>query len=102
MVEVTPLVPTRESNVVTLTIDPIVAVLEPPRGVNPTSSERVSENKDQSEDSSTEPMTELFPQTVDSFESIVASTKGRKSRKKSDKTLEARSAIETSGDTSEK
>ena len=102
IVAVTPCVSSRESNVAALTTDSRDGGAEPARGVNPTPSEGVGEKIYQPENSSTEPMTELFPQTLDGLEPIVASKKGKKSRKKSDKTPEVRSAVETSDDTSDK
>lgn len=78
-------VPMGESSVETLTTDAIIGPVDPARGVNPNSSVGMSEKIYQPENSSTEPMTELFPQTVKGLEPVVASTKGKKSRKKSDK-----------------
>ena len=101
VVAVTPPVQMDESNGSASTTDSIIGAADLARDVSPTPSEEVSEKISQPENSGTEPMTELFPQTVDGPELTVASAKGKKSRKKSDKTLEVRSAVETSDDTSD-
>lgn len=102
VVAVTPPEPMGESNVAALTTDSIIGAAELTRGVSPTPSEEASEKISQPENSGTEPMTGLFPQTVEGLEPTVTSAKGKKSKKKSDKILEVRSAVETSDDTSDK
>lgn len=91
-----------DSSVGELPTVPLVGVDEPQGGAPSAPSDGVDEKLFQLGNSSTQPPAELFPQTVDGLEPIAAPAKGKKNRKKSDKTPEVRSAVETSDDTSDK
>jgi hypothetical protein len=95
-------IPLGDSSVGELPTVPLVGVDEPQGGATSAPSDGVDEKLVQLENSSTQPPAELFPQTVDGLKPIATPVKGKKNRKKSDKTPEVRSAIETSDDTSDK
>lgn len=95
-------VPPGDSSVAGLPTASLVGVAEPQGGATSGPSDGVDEKLILSENSSTQPPSELFPQTMDGLDANAGPTKGKKNRKKSDKTPEARSAVETSGDTSDK
>jgi hypothetical protein len=95
-------VPPDDSSVAGLPTVSLFGLAEPQGGATSAPSDGVGEKSIQPETSSTQPLAELFPQPMDVHEPIAASTKGKKNQKKSDKTPEARSAVETSDDTSDK
>jgi hypothetical protein len=95
-------VPPGDSSVAGLPTVLLFGVAEPQEGVNSAPSAGIGEELIQPERSSTQPLAELFPQTTDGLDPIAASTKSKKKRKKSDKSPEVRSAVETSDDTSDK
>lgn len=101
-VAVSATVPPGDSSVGELPTVPLVGVDEPQGGATSAPSAGVGEELIQPERSSTQPLAELFPQTMDGLDPIAAPTEGKKNRKRSDKTPEVRSAVETSDDTSDK
>lgn len=95
-------IPPADSSLPGLPTVSLVGVAEPQGGEISAPSAGVGEELVQSGKSSTQPLAELFPQTMDGLDPNAAPTKGKKNRKKTDKTPKVRSAVETSGDTSDK